>query len=93
MILIIFQNYCVYRMKNIQFEAIYIGKSKNIKERIYQHFNDTSAKTLKMLTGVHSIDFTLTGSELLASLLEIKEIKELQPEINRALRKNRMHIS
>lgn len=77
----------VYRMKNIQFEAIYIGKSKNIKERIYQHFNDTSAKTLKMLTGVHSIDFTLTGSELLASLLEIKEIKELQPEINRALRK------
>lgn len=39
----------VYRMKNIQFEAIYIGKSKNIKERVYQHFNDTSTKTLKML--------------------------------------------
>lgn len=77
----------VYRMKNLQSDAIYIGKSKNIKERVYQHFNDTSTKTLKMLQGVHSIDYTLTGSELLASLLEIEEIKEFQPEINRALRK------
>ena len=77
----------VYRMKNIQNEAIYIGKSKNIKERIYQHFNDSSTKTLKMLHGVHSIDYTLTGSELMASLLEIEEIKKFQPEINRALRK------
>lgn len=77
----------VYRMQNIQNESIYIGKSKNIKERIYQHFNDSSTKTLKMLHGIHKIDYTLTGSELMASLLEIEEIKKFQPEINRALRK------
>ncbi len=77
----------IYRMLNIQNTPIYIGKSKNIKERIYQHFNDTSPKSQKMFYGVHAIDFMLTGTELYACLQEIREIKEIQPEINRALRK------
>ncbi|MDH3650668.1 MAG: hypothetical protein OEQ53_13375, partial [Saprospiraceae bacterium] len=36
---------------------------------------------------VHDITYTCTGSELVALLLEEKEIKTLQPEVNRALRR------
>ena len=77
----------VYFMLNQSFQAIYIGKSKNIRERILQHFNTTGTKVQKMLSNVHYLDYQLTGSELMASLLEAELIKKHQPEINRALRK------
>ncbi len=77
----------IYYMRNKEGVALYIGKSKNIRERIFQHFNDTSVKTKKLLDNLYHIDAIETGNELMASLLEIKEIKSLQPEINKALRK------
>lgn len=77
----------VYYMRDRYGVPIYIGKSKNIRERIFQHFNDVSPKTRKMLEVVHEIDSIETGNELMASLIEAKEIKRHQPEINRALRR------
>ena len=77
----------VYFMKTEDERIVYIGKSVNIKERIIQHFNDTGSKTTKLLHSVHHIDFQLTGSELLACLLEAQYIREYSPEANRALRK------
>lgn len=77
----------IYFMRDRHGVAIYIGKSKNIRERIFQHFNDMSMKTRKMLEIVHEIDSIQTGNELMASLLEAQEIKKHQPEINRALRR------
>ncbi len=77
----------VYYMLDHGLKPIYIGKSKNIRDRIFQHFNDTSQKTRKMLQSVSNIDFLLTGNELMACLLEADEIKKYQPEINKALRK------
>ena len=77
----------IYYMRDRYGVPIYIGKSKNIKERIFQHFNDVTIKTKRMLEIVHEIDSVETGNELMASLLEAQEIKKYQPEINKALRR------
>lgn len=77
----------IYYMIDAHDSVIYVGKSKSIRDRIIQHLNDRTAKTQKMLLSIHHIDFKLTGNELMASLYEASEIKRLQPEINRALRR------
>lgn len=63
---------------------IYVGKSINIRSRILQHFGQITAKQEKLMRQVHDLDFTVTGSELIALLLESEEIKVYNPEINRA---------
>jgi DNA polymerase-3 subunit epsilon len=52
-----------------------------------QHFAQNTGKAIKLAQRVDDITYTCTGSELVALLLEEKEIKRLQPEVNRALRK------
>jgi DNA polymerase III subunit epsilon len=69
---------------------IYIGKSTNIKKRVEQHLrNQTTKKATQMRGEICRIEHTLTGSELIALLLESKEIKRHQPVYNRMLRKSR----
>ena len=77
----------VYYMHDADGEIVYIGKSINIQKRIIQHFGKVSAKNQKMLNKVSSFSYEETGSELIALLLESKEIKKYNPEINRAQRK------
>lgn len=64
--------------------VVYIGKSINIKSRAKQHFSKQSLKTDKLFQKVANISYEVTGSELASLLKESKEIKEVQPEINRA---------
>ena len=75
----------IYYMRNANGDPIYIGKSKNIRDRVFQHLNETTSKTKRMIDGIHSIDFLISGNELMASLLEVQEIKKFQPEINSCL--------
>ncbi len=82
----------VYFMRNQDGVPVYIGKSKNIYSRIQQHFMQSDAKSNKMQNLVFDIDYELTGSELMASLLESKYIKEYSPEINIAQRNKRESI-
>ncbi|MBK7232760.1 MAG: GIY-YIG nuclease family protein [Saprospiraceae bacterium] len=76
----------VYYMADQDGEYVYIGKSKHIKERIIQHFSDINFKSSKMIRAVTAIHYHLTGSELMASLIESRDIKIFKPEINRAQR-------
>lgn len=63
---------------------IYVGKSINIKARVIQHLNNNSTrKAIDMKNSIAGIDFTLTGSELVALLLESDEIKKHKPVYNR----------
>ncbi len=78
----------VYYMSDENKEIVYIGKSINIQKRIKQHFSKVDRKTGKMLQKVRSIHYELTGSELAALIKEAVEIKELKPEINKALRRS-----
>jgi len=76
----------VYYLHDEQGEVIYVGKSLNIRKRLFEHFADSTPKGEKMRTGVVELSYEVTGSELVALLLESAEIKRLQPRINRAQR-------
>ena len=77
----------VYYIHNKAGDIIYIGKSKNIKNRLNQHFTGTTAKSKKIQLNVSNVTFEITGSELVALLKESEEIKRIKPIYNRALRK------
>ncbi len=77
----------VYYMHNKAGEIIYIGKSKNIKKRINQHFTNTQPKAKKIQEQVACVSYEITGSELVALLKESEEIKQNKPVFNRAQRK------
>ncbi|WP_108840617.1 exonuclease domain-containing protein [Aquimarina sp. Aq78] len=79
----------VYYMHREDGTIIYIGKSKNIKKRLNQHFTNDNRKSKKIQEEVVSVTHENTGSELLALLKESEEIKRNKPKYNRALRKTK----
>lgn len=79
----------VYYLYDSKDELIYIGKSKNIHQRIISHLNNRlTRKAMEMSEMVFSVGHEETGSELVALLLESDEIKSSQPKYNRSLRKS-----
>lgn len=76
----------VYYFHDARGDVIYVGKSQNIRKRVAEHFADKTEKTRKLRDLTHDITFELTGSELVALLLESHEIKRLRPSVNRAQR-------
>ena len=77
----------VYYIHKAEGEIVYIGKSKNIKSRINQHFTGQTAKSKKIQLEVAAVTYDETGSELVALLKESEEIKRNKPKFNRALRR------
>ena len=67
---------------------LYIGRSKNMKKRVNQHFGGTTKKCKKIQAEVFDVSYEETGSELIASLKENAEIKLNRPVLNRAMKKN-----
>lgn len=78
----------VYYIHNKDGDIIYIGKSKNIKRRINQHFTGTDSKSKKIQLKVATVTYEATGNELIALLKENEEIKRNKPILNRALKKS-----
>lgn len=79
----------IYKFLNEFNQIIYIGKSIHIKKRVEQHLrNNSTAKGLKMIQEIVRVEYELTGSELIAMLLESELIKKHQPLYNRKLRKS-----
>ena len=78
----------VYYIHNEQGKLVYIGKSRNIKKRINQHFTGTTTKCRKIQSDVFTVTYDETGSELIALLKESEEIKINKPMYNRAQRKS-----
>lgn len=76
----------VYYFYNSYNQVIYVGKSKNIKKRVFQHFSKTDNKSGKLMSKAVDISFEETGHELIAMLMESAEIKAIQPEVNKAQR-------
>ena len=75
----------VYIMKNLHSEIIYIGKAKNLKNRVSQYFgtvaNQTS-KVLRMVENIDHFDYIIVGSEFEALVLECNLIKQYKPKYN-----------
>lgn len=75
-------------------ETLYIGKSKNIRERVLSHFyNDyLSQKEMEMTRQTADIKTIVTPGELSALILESQMIKEEMPIFNRMLRRKKEFV-
>lgn len=75
----------VYLMKNKNNDIIYIGKAKNLKNRVSSYFRHNSShtpKVLHMVENVYDYDFIVTDSEYEALILECSLIKQHKPKYN-----------
>jgi DNA polymerase-3 subunit epsilon len=77
----------VYYMHRNDGTIIYIGKSKNIKKRLIQHFTSDNRKSKKIQLDVAWVSYEETGSDLIAQLKESDEIKKIKPLFNHALKR------
>ncbi len=79
----------VYLMRDAQDRILYIGKAKNLRERVASYYSQPLGYTRKLdglIESVQHIDVEVTGSELEALLLESQLIKRYQPRYNTAMR-------
>lgn len=74
----------VYQFLNKNGKVIYVGKAKNLKNRVKSYFQDnlTSAKTIALVSKIDDLQIFVTDSELEALILENNLIKELKPRYN-----------
>lgn len=78
----------VYYFYDNRDDLIYVGKSINIHDRVMSHLNNNlHKKAIEMKSAIADVKYTVTGSELIALLLESSEIKTKQPIYNRAQRR------
>ena len=78
----------VYRMLAADGEVLYVGKARNLKNRLTTYFvgKAQSAKTMAMVAQIADVEVTVTASETEALLLEYNLIKRHKPRYNVALR-------
>ncbi len=78
----------VYRMFGPGGEVLYVGKAKNLKNRVssYAKFSGHSNRIMRMISETHAMEFVVTATETEALLLEANLIKHLKPRYNIILR-------
>lgn len=75
----------VYRYYNREDTLIYVGKAKNIRKRVTSYFTKSTGvnrKTLKLVSEINRIEYTVSDTEFDALLLENNLIKQNQPKYN-----------
>lgn len=83
----------VYRFYNHEEEVIYVGKAKNLKNRVSSYFTQKhlNRKTQRMVSEIVRLEFTIVHTEFDALLLENTLIKQYQPKYNIALRDDKSY--
>lgn len=83
----------VYRMYNQAQEVIYVGKAKNLRNRLASYFRKdvSSVKTKALVRQILTIDVTITHTEGEALILENNYIKKYQPKYNILLRDDKSY--
>ena len=77
-----------YQMKDINGKIIYVGKAKNLKNRVRSYFKSShDGKVAAMVSQVADFDFIVTSTDKEAFLLEITLIQKYQPYYNIKLKK------
>jgi excinuclease ABC subunit C len=73
----------VYRFYNNKDKVIYVGKAKNLKNRLSNYFQaNLATKTNRMVHEAVRVDWTIVSTELEALALEFSWIKQYQPKYN-----------
>ncbi len=86
----------VYLMKDAKHKVIYVGKAKNMKNRVKSYFQrntDNRLYTEYLVRRVADINFVLTETEKEALILENNLIKQFKPKFNINLRDDKTFIS
>ena len=72
----------VYIFLNKKKEFLYVGKSNNVRSRVFSYFKKPSIKQKKIIDSFFYIDYVLVDSEKDALFLENSFIKKHQPKYN-----------
>ena len=73
----------VYRFYDKNDRVIYVGKAKNLKNRLNSYFgSNLAAKTYRMVHTAVRVDWTIVGTEIEALALEFTWIKSFNPQFN-----------
>ncbi len=81
-----------YQMKNNEGIIIYVGKAKNLKNRLKSYFNGTvTGKTLALVNEIADFQYIVTNNELEALILEITLIKKYNPKYNVLLKDDKSY--
>ncbi|GAB2750614.1 excinuclease ABC subunit UvrC [Sinomonas soli] len=84
----------VYRFRDPHGRVIYVGKAKNLRQRLTSYFARPATllpKTYAMVHTAASVEWTVVGSELEALQLEYTWIKEFRPRYNLAFRDDKTY--
>ncbi len=83
----------IYKMLDAKGEVLYVGKAKNLKNRVSSYFRTQSAspKQQAMVAKIRAIDVMVTHTEGEALLLESQQIKRLKPRYNICLRDDKSY--
>ena len=84
----------IYKYFNADGEIIYVGKAKNLKNRIssyFQNYDRADRKTRKLVETIARLEYTIVPTEWDALLLENNLIKEHQPKYNILLRDDKTY--
>jgi excinuclease ABC subunit C len=84
----------VYLMKNAAEKIIYVGKAKNLRNRVRSYFGETkdiSPKTRLLIQAIQEVEYILTKTEVEAFLLEASLIKKHRPKYNIRLRDDKAY--
>lgn len=72
-----------YLMKNAEDIVIYVGKSKNLKNRLSSYFQrEHTGKTMMLVREIDHFEYIITNTEMESLLLEINLIKKYNPKYN-----------
>lgn len=85
----------IYKFKDEKGEIIYVGKAKNLRNRVKTYFQgnlDPHTKTYALVHRINDIDYIEALSELEALLLEAELIKKLHPKYNIALKDDKSYL-
>lgn len=85
----------VYLMKGHEGQIIYIGKSKNLRNRVSQYFHEApkDSKKLQRLTkSIYDFEIIYTDTEFEALILEARMIQAFRPEYNSLVKKYKKYV-
>ncbi len=81
-----------YQMKNKDGIIIYVGKAKNLKNRLKSYFTGTvTGKTRRLVEDIDDFEYIVTSSELESLILEITLIKKYNPKYNILLKDDKSY--
>lgn len=81
-----------YQMKNKEGVIIYVGKAKNLKNRLKSYFTGTvTGKTKMLVEDIDDFEYIVTSSELESLILEITLIKKYDPKYNILLKDDKTY--